>query len=117
MFASASEKLPSLSSRKGTRFHVCFTEVAFVAALAVCGDQDANFLSFTSSRISSYGASMRIGEYWPSIRVQHSFQNYLFWKIARISQISSRIFVNTCDICLGRSSNSKDKSTGCACFS
>lgn len=109
VFASASEKLPSLSSRKGTRFHVCFTEVAFVAALAVCGDQDANFLSFTSSRISSYGgddANRRILAI-DTCAVQLSKLPVL--EDCAYSQISSRIFANTCDICLGRSSNSKDK--------
>ena len=41
---------------------------------------------FCRSRPLAYramAATMRIGEYWPSICVQYSFQNYLFWKIAR----------------------------------
>ena len=54
MFTSASEKLP-ISSVKDAWFKISFEEVALVAALAVCRDQDANFMSFSSSRIIGRG--------------------------------------------------------------
>jgi len=103
VFASAREKLP----KRSEQFQISFTEVALVAALAVCGDQDANFMSFTSNRIWSRGGCAD-AEICSIDKCAVQFSKLPVSEDCAYSQTAFRIFVDRFNVCLGRSAHPND---------
>ena len=106
VFTSASEKLP-ISSVKDAWFKISFEEVALVAALAVCRDQDANFMSFSSSRIIGRGVDeeariLDIDTFTIQLSKLPISEDYAY------SQIAFRIFADNFSIYFASSDGTND---------